>query len=148
VCHHTKNPESNMKEEIQIRAEAEKDADPRVDLAVDRTILALIRTLLAWIRTLMALMTGGLAIDKGFAALHDARLISGTAILRNSHFAGLLMTGSGTLLTAIVLVNYVKSKRDLNNMKSHKRSIWDSGLVMSLVLIIIGFLMLNFMLFG
>ncbi len=137
-----------MNNEIQIRAEAEQDADPRVDLAVDRTILALIRTLLAWIRTLMAIMTAGLAIDKGFAALHDARMISGTAILKNSHLAGLLMTGSGTLLTAIVLVNYVKNKKDLINLKSQKRSIWDAGLVMSLVLLFIGIVMLNSMLFG
>lgn len=137
-----------MNEDMQTRAKAEQDADPRIDLAVDRTTLALIRTLLAWVRTILSLMSGGLAIDKGFAALHEARLVSGTAILRNSHFAGLVMTGSGTLLIIIVLVNYVKSRRDLNSMKSQKRKLWDSGFILSLVILLIGLIMLYFMIFG
>jgi hypothetical protein len=48
-----------------IRQTAEQDADPRVDLAVQRTELAEDRTLLAWIRTSMALMGTGVAFDKG-----------------------------------------------------------------------------------
>ncbi len=137
-----------MNEDMQTRVKAEQDADPRIDLAVDRTTLALIRTLLAWVRTILSLMTGGLAIDKGFAALHEARLVSGTAILRNSHFAGLVMTGSGTLLITIVLLNYVKSRRDLNRMKSPKRKLWDTGFILSLVILLIGLMMLYFMIFG
>jgi putative membrane protein len=136
-----------MKSDIQIRAEAEQDADPRLDLAVDRTILALIRTLLAWVRTILSLMTAGLAIDKGFAALHQARMVSGTAILKNSHIVGLLLTGTGTLLTAIVLVNYVKSKKDLDNMKGQKHRLFDAGLILSLIILFIGTVMLYFMLF-
>lgn len=137
-----------MNEDMQIRAQAEQDADPRMDLAVDRTTLALIRTLLAWVRTILSLMTGGLAIDKGFAALHEARLVSGTAILQNSHFAGLVMTGSGTLLITIVLFNYVKSRRDLNSMKSAKIKLWDTGFILSLIILFIGLMMLYFMIFG
>lgn len=137
-----------MNEDMQTRAKAEQDADPRIDLAVDRTTLALIRTLLAWVRTILSLMTGGLAIDKGFAALHEARLVSGTAILRNSHFAGLVMTGSGTLLITIVLFNYVKSRRDLNSMKSPRRKLWDTGFILSLIILLIGLMMLYFMIFG
>jgi putative membrane protein len=133
---------------MQIRAEAEMDADPRVDLAVDRTTMALIRTLLAWVRTILSLMTAGLAIDKGFAALHEARLVSGSAILSNSHIAGLAMTGSGTLLIVIVMINYVKSRRDLDNMKSQKRKLYDAGFILSLIILLIGILMLFFMLFG
>jgi putative membrane protein len=137
-----------MSNVMQARVEAEKDADPRLDLAVDRTILALIRTLLAWVRTILSLMTAGLAIDKGFAALHEARLVSGTAVLRNSHFAGLVMTGSGTLLIAIVLFNYTKSRRDLNKMKSQQTKLWDTGFILSLIILLIGLLMLYFMIFG
>jgi putative membrane protein len=137
-----------MNEEMQIRSEAEKDADPRVDLAVDRTIMALVRTLLAWVRTILSLMTAGLAIDKGFSALHQARMVSGTAILRNSHIAGLLMTGSGVLMIIIVLLNYVKTKRDLTAMKGQKRKLYDAGFSLSLIILLIGIMMLIFMLFG
>jgi uncharacterized membrane protein YidH (DUF202 family) len=38
----------------QLRKEAEQDADPRVDLAVERTEYALERTQLAWIRTVLS----------------------------------------------------------------------------------------------
>jgi putative membrane protein len=137
-----------MNEEMQIRAEAEKDADPRVDLAVDRTKMAAVRTLLAWVRTLLSLMTAGIAIDKGFAALHQARMVSGTAILRNSHIAGLLLTGSGTVLITFVLFNYVKMKRDLDIMQSRKRNMYDAGFALCMVILLIGILMLISMIFG
>jgi uncharacterized membrane protein YidH (DUF202 family) len=48
-----------------IREEAERDADPRIDLAVERTLLAIERTQLAWVRTVMGMITAGIAIDKG-----------------------------------------------------------------------------------
>jgi putative membrane protein len=59
-----------MEERQQIRVDAERDADPRIDLAVERTLLALERTQLAWVRTVMGMITAGIAIDKGFQALH------------------------------------------------------------------------------
>jgi uncharacterized membrane protein YidH (DUF202 family) len=55
-----------MKDEIHTRAEAEKDVDPRIDIAIERTLFALERTHLAWVRTVLALITSGIAIDKGF----------------------------------------------------------------------------------
>jgi uncharacterized membrane protein YidH (DUF202 family) len=62
-----------------IREQAERSADPHVDLAVQRTQLACDRTLLAWIRTSFALITAGVAFDKGAQWLHEARLAAGTA---------------------------------------------------------------------
>ena len=137
-----------MNNEQQIRAAAEQDADPRIDLAVDRTILALIRTQLAWIRTIIGLMTAGLAIDKGFAALHEARMVSGEAWVKNGHFAGLVMTSSGTLLIIIVTINYLMGMKTLNKMKGTKRKLYDPGLILSVLITLIGFLMLYFMFFG
>ena len=137
-----------MNNEQQIRAAAEQDADPRIDLAVDRTILALIRTQLAWIRTIIGLMTAGLAIDKGFAALHEARMVSGEAWVKNGHFAGLVMTSSGTLLIIIVTINYLMGMKALNKMKGTKRKLYDPSLILSVLITLIGFLMLYFMFFG
>jgi len=137
-----------MNNEQQIRATAEQDADPRIDLAVERTILALVRTQLAWIRTMITLMTAGLAIDKGFAALHEARLLSGEAWINNGHLAGLIMTITGTLMIILVTINYVMGIKALNNMKGTRRKLFDSGLILSLIIIAIGFLMLYFMFFG
>jgi len=137
-----------MNNEQQIRAAAEQDADPRIDLAVDRTILALIRTQLAWIRTIIGLMTAGLAIDKGFAALHEARMVSGEAWVKNGHFAGLVMTSSGTLLIIIVTINYLMGMKALNKMKGTKRKLYDPSLILSVLITLIGFLMLYFMVFG
>jgi len=137
-----------MNNEQQIRSEAEQDADPRIDLAVDRTILALVRTQLAWIRTIITLMTAGLAIDKGFAALHEARMVSGEAWVKNGHFAGLVMTSSGTLLIIIVTINYLMGMKALNKMKGTKRKLYDPSLILSVLITLIGFLMLYFMVFG
>jgi putative membrane protein len=137
-----------MNNEQQIRAAAEQDADPRIDLAVERTILALVRTQLAWIRTIITLMTAGLAIDKGFAALHDARMVSGEALMKNGHLAGLLMTSSATLLIMIVTINYLRGMGALNKMKGKKTKLYDPGILLSLFIIVIGFLMLYFIVYG
>lgn len=137
-----------MTGEQQIRAAAEQDADPRIDLAVERTILALMRTQLAWIRSIITLMTAGLAIDKGFAALHEARMMSGDALMKNGHVAGVIMTSSATLLMMIVMVNYLKGMGALNNMKGKKTKLYDPGLILSLIITVVGFLMLYFMFFG
>lgn len=93
-------------------------------------------------------MTAGLAIDKGFAALHEARLVSGDAWIKNGHLAGLVMTISGTLLIILVTINYVMGLKTLNNMKGTKRKLFDPGLILSLLITAIGFLMLYFMFFG
>ncbi|HNW55450.1 MAG TPA: DUF202 domain-containing protein, partial [Bacteroidales bacterium] len=86
-----------MKDEQTIRNEAEKDVDPRVDLAVERTMLALDRTQLAWVRTVLTLITAGIAIDK----LHMARIIAGIAWQKDAHMAGLLLTSAGTALITL-----------------------------------------------
>jgi len=56
---------------------AEQSVDPRVDLAVLRSVLAWDRTLLAWVRTVLTLMGAGVAFDKGAQILHEERLAEG-----------------------------------------------------------------------
>ena len=84
------------------REQAERDADPRVDLAVKRTELAWDRTLLAWLRTTSALIAAGAAFDKGAQWLHEVRLAAGTAFVRGGHLVGLSLTAAATLLLIFV----------------------------------------------
>src|SRR5664279_6465969 len=91
-CHFKKNVYlvksimgGNQEDDLQIRKEAERDMDPRVDLAVERTELALERTQLAWVRTLLSMIGGGFVIDKAMEAVHQVRLESGKAWLNNGH---------------------------------------------------------------
>lgn len=135
-----------MGNEQQTIAEAEKDADPRIDLAVDRTIFALVRTQLAWIRTSITLLTAGFAIDKGFAALHEARMVKGEAWINNGHLAGLVMTISALLLTILVTINYKRGINELNKLKLKQRKMHDPCFLLSLLLCVIGALMLYFVL--
>src|SRR5687767_1640202 len=79
-------------------ARYDQQPDPALNLSVERTQLALERTHLAWIRTMFTLMTAGLAIDKGFAFIHQQRVASGTAFITNAHFIGLTLTCVGTIL--------------------------------------------------
>jgi len=135
-----------MNDEQQIRMEAEHDADPRVDLAVERTMLALERTQLAWIRTIIGLITAGIAIDRGFEALHAARLVTGEAWVRNGHLAGLVMTISGTFLIIISSVYYIRRMRELGRMLHRPSRLLDPGLILSLFISVVGLLVIYFML--
>jgi uncharacterized membrane protein YidH (DUF202 family) len=100
-----------------IQDERSQPADSVTDLAVERTALALERTQLAWVRTVMGFITAGIAIDKGLEALHEARLITGTAWSTNGHFSGELLTVSATALMIFTTVNYIRRTRQLNKMR-------------------------------
>jgi putative membrane protein len=103
-----------------IRQTAEQDADPRVDLAVQRTELAEDRTLLAWIRTSMALMGTGVAFDKGVQYFHESRLATGTAFVQSGHFMGLSFTLISTLLLVFVLWQHLRTLSVLARIKGVK----------------------------
>jgi len=101
--------------ENNVRAD-EREIDPRIDLAVQRTELAWDRTLLAWIRTALSLMASGVAFDKGTQLMHQARLIAGTAWVRSGHFVGLSLTGVSTLLLVAVTWNHMQGLRAIARM--------------------------------
>jgi len=123
-----------MKDEQSIRKEAENDVDPRVDLAVERTMLALERTQLAWVRTVLTLITAGIAIDK----LHLARIVAGIAWQKDAHMAGVLLTSAGTALIILTTINYIKRKRELSLMRGRKNTLLEGGTLISIFITIIG----------
>jgi putative membrane protein len=104
-------------ERDQQRRYAEQDADPRVDLAVQRTELAEDRTLLAWLRTAIALMGAGVAFDKGTEFLHEQRLAAGTALVQNGHVVGPSLTAITTLLLLLVLWQHRRTHLELARIK-------------------------------
>jgi putative membrane protein len=127
-----------MKDEQSIRKLAERDVDPRVDLAVERTILAMERTQLAWVRTVMGLITAGIAIDKGLSAMHQARLLAGVAWEENGHFAGLLLTIGGTAMMAFATILYILRLRELTVMRGLRNKLPQPGVLISIFLCIVG----------
>src|ERR1700759_3371266 len=120
------------------REHAEQAADPRVDLAVKRTELAWDRTLLAWLRTTSTLIVGGAAFDKGARWLHEARLASGTALVRNSHLVGLAITRASTLLLLFVCWQYWRDVGELAAVRGFTRARIPPALIACGLLILLG----------
>lgn len=134
-----------MNKENQDQKMASDTDDPRVDLAVERTMLAMERTLLAWVRTVMGLITGGVAIDKGTAAIHDARLAAGVALMKNGHLAGLTLTIVGTVLMFVVTIVYIRRIRELKQMVSVKARFPEPGIMLAIFICILGILAVYFL---
>ena len=120
------------------RKDAEHAADPRVDLAVQRTELALVRTQLSWVRTAIGLMGAGVALDKGLRLLHQARVLSGEALVRNAHSAGLTLTGISTVLLMVVTLDYRQTARWLASLKEVPPRTLPPAIVVSLIGIVLG----------
>jgi inner membrane protein YidH len=76
--------------------------DPRVRLAVERTLLAYERTQIAWVRTALALISFGFAIAKFFAYVRESR--GENATVMSPHTVGLLMIVIG--LVGLILANW------------------------------------------
>ncbi len=123
-----------MKDEQTIIKEAENDVDPRVDLAVERTMLAMERTQLAWVRTVITLITAGIAIDK----VHLARIIAGIAWQKDAHFAGLLLTSTGTALMAFVTFLFILRTRELKTMRISRNNLPQPGTLISIFMVVVG----------
>jgi len=121
-----------------VRQTAEQDADPRVDLAVQRTELAEDRTLLAWVRTSMALMGTGVAFDKGVQYFHQSRLAAGTEFVRSGHFMGLSFTLISTLLLAVVLWQHLRTLSVLAHIKGTKAPRFPATAFASVLVIFLG----------
>jgi uncharacterized membrane protein YidH (DUF202 family) len=133
-----------MEDEQSIRKEAENDVDPRVDLAVERTMLAMERTQLAWVRTVITLITAGIAIDK----VHLARIIAGIAWQKDAHIAGLLLTSAGTALITLTTVHYIIRTRELSLMRGRKNSLIEGGTLISIFIVLIGALSIYSLLYS
>ena len=116
------------------------------ELAVERTMLALEHTQLAWIRTIIGLLTAGVAIDRGAAALHEARVLAGTAWVMNGHAAGLTLAISGLILIILTTLYYRIRQRELHGMLEKRRRWPDSGLALSLLTTMLAGLAVYFLL--
>jgi putative membrane protein len=73
----------------------DKEADPRVQLAYERTFLAYERTRIAWVRTALALISFGFAIAKVLQYLREKE--GETATLLSPRAIGLVMIAIGLL---------------------------------------------------
>lgn len=122
----------------QLRKEAERDTDPRVDLAVERTELALERTQLAWMRTVLGFLGSGIALDKGVEVMHKARLESGDALFQNAHIIGITLSITGTFLMLITTIFYIRRSQTLAKMKGTKMARIPHGVLASILVIILG----------
>jgi len=91
--------------------------DPRVDLAVERTLYALERTQLAWIRTTLALLGSGLALDKGLEYFRSQRLAAGTAFFPEGHAIGIALSVGASLLMLVATVVCLWRLRQLRRHK-------------------------------
>jgi uncharacterized membrane protein YidH (DUF202 family) len=106
------------------------------------------RTQLARVRTIIGIITAGIALDKGFAALHQARLLSGVAWEKNGHFGGLLLTIGGTFLMLLTTVIYIMRMRELNLMRDAKSKLPAPGVLISFFICLIGALAIYFLTFS
>jgi len=87
-------------------------ADPRVQLAYERTFLAYERTRIAWVRTALALISFGFAIAKFFQYLREKR--GETATIFSPRAVGLVMITIG--LVGLVLA-HLQERRALRSLR-------------------------------
>jgi len=125
-------------ESIENQIDLDKESDPRVDLAIERTELALERTQLAWMRTVLGFIGSGIALDKGVEAMHKTRLETGNALFNSAHVIGISLSVVGTLLMLIVTFFYLHRSRALSRMKGTKPVRLTPGTLGSMLIILLG----------
>jgi uncharacterized membrane protein YidH (DUF202 family) len=123
---------------LAIRSSAEQAADPQLDLAVQRTELALDGTQLAWVRTAFTLITAGLAIDNGAAALHQARVLAGTNWVTGSHVVGVALTAAATVFLLLTSVAYFQQARTLARLRGTKPPWLPPAMLISSLVVLLG----------
>lgn len=103
------------------------------------------RTQLAWIRTVLALITAGIAIDKGTEALHDARIASGEALVKDGHFAGMLLAISGTVMIILATGIYFNRMKELDQMRDIRRKLPSPVFILSCIICFFGAIVVSFL---
>jgi len=134
-----------MVTEQEIKVNAEKADDPRIEIAIERTQLAYERTQLAWIRTVLTLITAGFALDKGSEALHQARIAMGEALVKSGHVSGMLLTISGTFTMVLVSIIYLRRMKELYKLGRLRRKLSYPVLLLSFVITFFGVIVIYFL---
>jgi uncharacterized membrane protein YidH (DUF202 family) len=134
-----------MENEQQIKSNPEHLEDPRIEVAVERTLLAYERTQLAWIRTVLALITAGIAIDKGTEALHEARIAMGEALIKDGHFSGMLLTISGTAMMVLTTGIYFQRMKELYQIRGIQRKLPYPVFILSIIISFFGTMVIFFL---
>lgn len=123
-------------------------ADERTHLAIERTELALERTHLAWIRTVLSLIASGFAIDKLVEIFHNNRLVTGKALISQSHITGIVLVIAGMLSLLVETIYYIRRSRQLKRLRDTKEQKLVHGLLLSVLLFLIGLVLIYFILFS
>ena len=111
--------------------------DPRVVLAVERTLLA-------WIRTGLAMMGFGFVVARFGLFLHEIAAVQPTPARATS---GLSLWIGGTLVVLGVAVNvmaavqHIGLLRRLERGEVYRPSVWSLGVVVTLLLAVLGLVM-------
>jgi len=134
-----------MGTEQEIKVNAGKADDPRIEIAIERTQLAYERTQLAWIRTVLTLITAGFALDKGSEALHQARIAMGEALVKSGHVSGMLLTISGTFTMVLVSIIYLRRMKELYKLGKLRRKLSYPVLILSIVITFFGVIVIYFL---
>ena len=134
-----------MGTEQEIKVNAGKADDPRIEIAIERTQLAYERTQLAWIRTVLTLITAGFALDKGSEALHQARIAMGMALVKSGHVSGMLLTISGTFTMVLVSIIYLRRMKELYKLGRMRRKLSYPVLILSFVITFFGVIVIYFL---
>jgi uncharacterized membrane protein YidH (DUF202 family) len=134
-----------MENEQLIKTNAEQADDPRIEIALERTLLAYERTQLAWIRTVMALITAGIAIDKGTQALHEALIASGDALVKDGHVAGMLLTISGTVMMILSTGFTFRRMKELDQLRGIRRNLPYPVFILSCIISFFGVIVIYFL---
>jgi len=87
--------------------------DPRVSLALLRTEWALERTQLSWVRFTFSLLSTAFALDKGTAALSEAKVLDGPGWVAATHWGGMGLAMVASLMLAVTTMHYVTRANEL-----------------------------------
>ncbi|MBX7104605.1 MAG: DUF202 domain-containing protein [Gemmataceae bacterium] len=114
--------------------------DSRTELAWQRTAWALERTQLSWVRTSFAIGTAGLALDKGSAALYQAKLLDGAGWVEGGHYVGVAMNLLAAIQLAFATLRYCQREQSLAVSYGYRPPRVPAALPISLIVVFTGFI--------
>ncbi len=127
---------------IHMPNEAQKQTDPRVYFAAERTFLA-------WIRTGLGLMGIGFAVARFGLFLREMSVSGKGAASQHSGIsvpAGVALVGLGVVVLVLACVRYVRTTRQLRDGTWLAGTISTEAVVLSILLAVVGLVMGGYLL--